>query len=458
MSGYDPRAPRSESFAEARLKFADGRANPREYLERHLSVIAAREATVRAFAALDEAGARAAAEASAARYRAGRPLSPIDGLPIALKDIFEVAGLPTAWGIPGKAHVAWRDAAIVHALRKGGAVILGKTTLPELGFGQPPATTNPWDAARSPGGSSSGSAAAVGAGFVPCAIGTQGKGSLTRPASFCAAYAFKPGHGTIHRGGDGGGQETNTHVGVLADHLNDAWEVARFLSETAGPHPGHRGIAGPLTAPPPSLPKTLVRMTRAGWAKTDAAARRAFDDLCARLATIGIAVSEAEDIPAVAALAADLDRAAHALDVISDYESRWPLLMYLDRERQEPGGAYSARVIERGLARDRWSRADYEAALDVRDAYRKTLDAARAAGLFLITPSATGAAPTGTNDTGSSVYQWGSSLAGNPVASLPLLAADGLPLGLEVQGFVGEDAALMAASRALDRAFGDGRV
>src|SRR5690606_25232623 len=115
------------------------------------------------------------------------------------------AGLATAWGVSERAQLAWRDAAIVRALRAGGAVIVGKTTLPELGFGNPPATANPWDRTRSPGGSSSGSAAAVGAGFVPAAIGTQGKGSLTRPASYCGAYGFKPSHGTIHRGGDGGG-------------------------------------------------------------------------------------------------------------------------------------------------------------------------------------------------------------------------------------------------------------
>ncbi|MFM2130172.1 MAG: hypothetical protein RL477_1718 [Pseudomonadota bacterium] len=456
---YDPRGPRGKSFAEIRADFAAGRTDPVDELERRLAVIAEREGTVKAFAALDEAGARKAAAASAARYRAGKPLSPVDGLPVALKDIFEVEGLPTTWGIATRGRVAWRDAAIVHALRRGGAVILGKTTLPELGFGAPPATTNPWDAGRSPGGSSSGSAASVGAGFVPVAIGTQGKGSLTRPASFCGAYAFKPGHGTIHRGGDGGGQETNTHVGALAHRLADAWEVARYLSEVAGPHPGHRGLAGPMTLPALQMPKTLVRMTRAGWSRTDEAARKAFDALCDRLARIGIAVKEAEDISAAARLATDLDGAARALDAISDYESRWPLIMYLEKEQMQPSGACSARVVSRGIERGaQWSRADYEAALDVRDAFRAKLAACRAENTFIITPSATGAAPKGTSDTGSSVYQWASSLAGNPVVSLPLMAADGMPLGFEVQGFIGEDAALMGAARALDDAFAAGRI
>ncbi len=390
---------------------------------------------------------RAAAAAATRRYRDGVALSPVDGMPVAFKDIFEVRGLPTAWGVSGLAQTAVRDAAIVNALRRGGAVIIGKTTLPELGFGEPPPTRNPRDETRSPGGSSSGSAAAVGAGMVPVAIGTQGKGSLTRPASFCGSFAFKPGHATIQRGGDGGGQETNTHVGVLAEVAEDAWLVARYLSQNAGPHPGHAGLNGPMEPPPATVPRELLRLTKAGWDKTTPEARAAFDTLCAVLAQSGMHVGDAEDLPNGRALVGDLGATDHALDVISDYESRWPLIMYL----QDPDAAqkFSARVIERGLARDKWSRDDYEDALRFRSAYREKLAACRAAGRFFISPSATGPAPSGTSDTGSSVYQWGSSLAGNPVCGLPLMTVEGLPLGLELQGFAGEEAELMAAARAL---------
>jgi Asp-tRNA(Asn)/Glu-tRNA(Gln) amidotransferase A subunit family amidase len=444
---YDPAAPRGAGFIGVRADFIAGRDTPGDYLERHLETIYAREDSLRAFAALDPEGARAAAAATTRRYRDGAPLSAVDGLPIAFKDIFEVRGLPTAWGVAGLAQTAPRDAAIVNALRRGGAVIVGKTTLPELGFGEPPPTRNPHDETRSPGGSSSGSAAAVGANMVPVAIGTQGKGSLTRPASFCGAFAFKPGHGTIHRGGDGGGQETNTHVGVLAAVAEDAWLVARYLSQSAGPHPGHAALHGPMEPPPATAPRELLRLTAAGWDKTAPEARAAFDALCTNLAQAGIKVGDAEDLPEGRALADDLNAAAHALDVISDYESRWPLIMYL----QGPDAAqkFSPRVIERGLARDQWSRDDYEDALRFRRAYREKLDACRAAGRFFISPSATGPAPSGTSDTGSSVYQWGSSLAGNPVCGLPLMAAGGLPLGLELQGFSDAEAELMAAARAL---------
>jgi Asp-tRNA(Asn)/Glu-tRNA(Gln) amidotransferase A subunit family amidase len=450
---YDPRAPRGGGFLAAREDFRAGRDTPRDYLERHLAVVAAREGVVRAFTVLDTKGARAAADAATARYKDDAPLSPVDGLPVALKDIFEVAGLPTTWGIPRNGHVAWRDASIVHALRKGGAVILGKTTLPELGFGQPAATTNPWDAERSPGGSSSGSAAAVGAGMVPVAIGTQGKGSLTRPASFCGCTAFKPGHGTIHRGGDGGGQETNTHVGVLAHRPGDAWTVARYLSDVAGPHPGHRGMDGPAEPPEARMPKILVRLTSAGWEKTDAATRAAFDALLDGLARAGVTIAGADELPGPRALARDLAAAARALDVIADYESRWPLVMYLEQEKAAPTGAYSERVVTRGLERGAATRAEYHEALAFRDAFRTTLESCRADGLFLVTPSATGPAPLGIGDTGSSVYQWGSSLAGNPAVSLPLMAVEGMPLGLEIQAFAGGEAELTAAALALDEGF-----
>lgn len=455
--GYDPRAPRAPGFTETRDAFRAGHDNPVDYLARHLAAIEAREPTLHAFTVRDPEGARAAARDSAARYKAGKPSSPVDGLPFAVKDIFEVAGLPTTWGVPGAPHPAWRDAAIVRAFRKGGAVPVGKTTLPELGFGRPAATVNPWDATRSPGGSSSGSAAAVGAGLVPVAIGTQGKGSLTRPASYCGVYGFKPGHGTIHRGGDGGGQETNTHVGTLARTLADAWVVARYLSEEAGPHPGHFGMEGPAEPPAARKPRRLVRLEGPGWRATEAAARTAYDTLLTGIARAGVAVTSAGEDAATRALEADMEAAAEALDAIADYESRWPLIMYLEQARGTPDAPFSERVIARGLKRGEVSRATYHDALRFRAGYRDKLAGCVADGLFLVSPSATGGPPTVTDgSTGSSVYQWASSLAGNPVASLPFMAVDGLPFGLELQGFSGADADLVAAARWLDEAFARG--
>src|SRR5581483_1903848 len=148
--------------------------------------IARREPEVRAWVVLNEAAARAVADASGDRYRAGRPLSPIDGLPLGIKDLFETKDMPTQMGCAAyEGNFPKRDSALVRAARDAGAVILGKTVTTELGGAHPGPTTNPHNARYTPGGSSSGSAAAVASGMVPAAIGTQVAGSIIRPASFC---------------------------------------------------------------------------------------------------------------------------------------------------------------------------------------------------------------------------------------------------------------------------------
>jgi Asp-tRNA(Asn)/Glu-tRNA(Gln) amidotransferase A subunit family amidase len=461
MSGeaYDPRAPGLLAFHDAVAGFREGADTPVRYLERCLARITAREPVVKAFISADLDAAMRAAEAATERYRDGAPLSPVDGMPLALKDIFETRDAPTGWGARSLGeHPGRRDAAIVHALRAGGGILVGKTALPELGFGPPAATTNPWDPGRTPGGSSSGSAAAVAASMVPVAIGSQGKGSLTRPASYCGIYGFKPGHGTIHRGGDGGSQATNTHVGVLAGTLEDAWITAKFLSHGAGPHPGGRGIEGPKAPPASAKPEVLVRMDGAGWERTEAPARVAYEAQLARITGHGVTIARAGDDPPWAALEAAHAAAAQALSAIADYESRWPLVMGLERDRDEGGGAFHALTHARGLARLGVSGEAYQQALRTRRQYRERLAALEGDGVFLVTPAATGAAPRGLDATGSAVHQWASSLAGNPVVSLPFMVADAMPLGLQVQGFVGGEAKMIAAARWCDAAFRAGEI
>jgi Asp-tRNA(Asn)/Glu-tRNA(Gln) amidotransferase A subunit family amidase len=453
---YDPRNPGLLTFHDAVARFHDGGDTPRAYLERCLTAIDAHDGTIKAFAALTLPAARAAADAATERYRTGAPLSPIDGLPIAIKDIFETRDAPTRWGVEGPfAFAAWRDAAVVHALRAGGAAIVGKTRLPELGFGQPAATVNPWAPTRSPGGSSSGSAAAVGAAMLPCAIGTQGRGSLTRPASYCGVYSFKPSHGAIHRGGDGGGQETNTHVGTLAGSLADAWLVARFLSDEAGPHPGSFGIEGPAALPEAIKPRRLVRLEGPGWQKSEDGVKAAYERLLACIASAGVPVIEARDMPETAALEASLAEAGRALADIADYESRWPLVMYLAADTKRE--TFTAKTFDSGLRRAGVGRDAYHRALKTRAEVQRKLLMCMADGVTFVSPAATDTAPAPTG-TGSSIYQLASSLAGNPVVSLPLMAVDGLPLSLQLQGFVGADALLAAHARWIAEAFRRGAI
>ena len=210
----------------------------REYLEACLDRIALREPVVQAFASINIAGARTAADAATARYVAGRPLSPIDGMPIAIKDLIETADMPTQLGCAATAG-QWpkRDSAMVQALREAGAVILGKAVTTEMGMSEPGPTTNPWNPAHTPGGSSSGSAAAVAAGFVPVAIGTQVAGSIIRPAAYCGNWALKPTQGGVHRGERQGTSQST--AGPHGNCAEDIWTVAREISGAGGRRPRH---------------------------------------------------------------------------------------------------------------------------------------------------------------------------------------------------------------------------
>src|SRR5919197_196922 len=186
------------TFHDAARRFTDGNDSPRAYLERCLETIAAREPVVKALTALNETGARAAADASAGRWKAGRSLSPIDGMPIGIKDLLETKDMPTEMGCAAmKGNFPKRDNAGVWALRQAGAIILAKTVTAELGGSHPGPTTNPFDPARTPGGSSSGSAAAVGGSpparartaRTPAAWRTCGRSQSRRPGAAAAIAA-----------------------------------------------------------------------------------------------------------------------------------------------------------------------------------------------------------------------------------------------------------------------------
>src|SRR3954453_2823138 len=169
----------------------------RECLER----IEAREGELRAWAYFDAEAALAQARARDAE----RPRGPLHGLPVGVKDVIDTADMPTAYGSPiYEGHRPDRDADCVAWLREQGAVVLGKTVTTEFATYQPPVTVNPHDPERTPGGSSSGSAAAVAAGMVPVAYGTQTAGSVIRPASFCGVAGFKPRHGWASPAGTNG--------------------------------------------------------------------------------------------------------------------------------------------------------------------------------------------------------------------------------------------------------------
>ena len=179
------------SFAGKPDEFLRGEDKPSNYLARCLETINAKEPEVKAWVTTRIDAVRAEAAAADHRYAAGIPLSPVDGMPIAVKDVIQTRDMPTKFGSPiFDNHETGFDSASVDALRRAGALIVGKSVTTEFAFIKPGPTRNPFDTTKTPGGSSSGSSAAVGAGMVPVALGNQVVGSIIRPAAFCGNYAI----------------------------------------------------------------------------------------------------------------------------------------------------------------------------------------------------------------------------------------------------------------------------
>lgn len=182
-------------IAALRTAFDEGRSDPVRYVESLLDRIDKVEGAVQAWISIDRSGALRQAERCRDELRSGRRLGPLHGIPVAIKDVIDVAGWPTRAGSRSRATIApaRRDGECVSALRTAGAIILGKTHTTEYAyFDGPPPTRNPWNLGHTPGGSSAGSAAAVAAGMVPASLGTQTAGSVVRPAAYCGIAAFKP--------------------------------------------------------------------------------------------------------------------------------------------------------------------------------------------------------------------------------------------------------------------------
>jgi Asp-tRNA(Asn)/Glu-tRNA(Gln) amidotransferase A subunit family amidase len=443
--------PQSRSYFAATAAFRDGEGSPRAFLEHCIETIDALDPQIGAFVATNYAGARAAADAASERWRSGKILSLIDGMPVGIKDIMETADMVTEQGSP--LFVGWRgrrDAAAVAALREAGAVIVGKTVTTEFASTHPAGTRNPWDLERTPGGSSSGSAAAVAAGMLPAALGTQVVGSIVRPASFCGCFGYKPSVGGINRGGSFD-EFSQSCSGVLAATLGEAWTVAREITARIGGDPGSPGILGPLELPPARQPRRVALLETAGWARASDEAKQALQGARERLAAAGIAVADRGTDPTVAAVEAAIAE-VHQLSLdINAWEGRWPLNTYA-RDIDRAGLSKSAQ--ERLAQAETMTQEEYQRLLAERDRIRAVYATLQEQYDACIGLPATGAAPRGLETTGNPVFAAVASLLGTPSLSLPLLEAEGLPLGLHVIGFRNEDAAMFAAAAGILPLFG----
>lgn len=432
--------------------FRTGKDTPRDYLERCLETIADREETVRAWVVLNESGAREQADRSTARWRQGAPLSPIDGMPVGIKDLLETRDMPTQMGCDAYAgNFPRRENAAVWALREAGAVILGKTVTAELGGAHPGPTTNPFDPARTPGGSSSGSAAAVAAGMVPAAIGSQVGGSIIRPASYCGNWALKPSQGAINRG-ERQATSMSTH-GVHAGCPEDTWQVAVEIATRAGGDPGHARLAGPAYAPPAHRPIAVGVLQTEGWGGLDAASITAFESLVEQVAATGVPVVRRTDDAGIERLEQAVVGVKDMANAITAWENHWAMRNLV---AQHPDGVSprSKAIIE---VAEKLGVDGYADLLRRREQVRRDHAALTTTVDVLVSLSSPGPAPLWPGDvpgeplaprpTGDVVFNTPSSLLGAPVVTVPLLTVGGLPVGVQLMGQPGTDARVTAIAR-----------
>ena len=449
---YDPRTFKALTYHDATANFRTGKDNPRDYLERCLDTIATREPVVKAFVTRNDAGARTAADASGARWKSGAPLSVIDGMPIAIKDLLETKDMPTEMGCEAyRGNNTNRDNAAVWALRQAGAVILGKTVTAELGGSHPGPTTNPFDPARTPGGSSSGSAAAIAARMCPTALGTQVGGSVIRPAAYCGNMALKPTQGGINRGERQATSMSTT--GVHAGSIEDMWQVAIEIARRAGGDPGKLGLFGPATTPEAVKPQCLIVIESDGWAVIDDATRNTFDALLANIATAGVTLLRRKDHPWIEAFEQSLCHSNEIANTITAWENRW----YQEALVENHPEGVSARLkatVKRAVA---MRPDDYRALLLKRAAAQQCHQAiaplADAAimlscpGVATLWPGDVPGQPLAPRPTGDSIFNTPSSMLHAPALTMPLMSMGGLPVGAQLMGQQHEDARMTALAR-----------
>jgi Asp-tRNA(Asn)/Glu-tRNA(Gln) amidotransferase A subunit family amidase len=408
-----------------------GRVSPVELVEACLARMRALDSELKAWAHVDGEGALAIARERESEARAGRLRGPLHGVPIGVKDIFDVAGMPTTGGAKPFAHTRpSADAASVARIGAAGAIVLGKTVTTEFAYRDPAPTRNPWNHGHTPGGSSAGSAAAVAARMTPLALGSQTVGSVLRPAAYCGVVGFKGTHGLVPVAGVIPLAWSLDHVGVLTRSVGDA---ALAMSVLAGRELEPSAVSAPRLAVAPEL---LGRASPEVTAHIEAAA-----DAFARA---GATVSKIE-LPA-----SFRDLAAAGLTVLeaeaAAYHEPW------FGKHADQYGAEMRNLIEAGL---RVSATAYVSANRARLAFRDEVMPLLAAHDALLCPTAPAPAPAGLGSTGDGSLCSPWSNTGVPAITLPSgIAASGLPHAIQLVQAAGASSRLLGVAAWCERVLG----
>jgi Asp-tRNA(Asn)/Glu-tRNA(Gln) amidotransferase A subunit family amidase len=410
---------------EAAALIAAGKLSCVELTEACLARIAARESIVHAWEYIDPDAALAQARMRDGAARRG----PLHGIPIGIKDIIDTAAMPTAYGSPiYRGFRPARNAACVERLLESGAVILGKTVTTELANRFPGKTANPVNPRHTPGGSSSGSAAAVADFMVPAALGTQTTGSVIRPAAYCGIFGYKPSFGAFDTAGVKQLSPSLDTLGLMSRSVADIERVASVL---AG-----RPLQS-LDQFDRTAPRVAVCRTPA-WPWVEQASRDALDNAVALLERTGTSLEKNWDRDGELAGLIEAQKTIMAVETARSLAPEY-------REQREHLSASLQALVEYGIGQHEQTYAD---ALTLAGAARAQIQ--RIFGEFdaIITPSSAGEAPAGLDNTGEPVFNAIWTLVHAPCVTVPLMtAASGLPVGVQIVGRPGEDGKTLAVAQ-----------
>jgi len=427
------------SATDAARAIRDGAISSEELTAACLARVREVDDKVQAWAFFDPEHALNQARARDQERREGQPTGPLHGVPVAVKDIIDTEDMPTEDGsVLHAGRTPTHDATVVAMLRAAGAVIFGKTVTTELATYAPGKTRNPHNPEHTPGGSSSGSAAAVAVGMVPLALGSQTNGSVIRPASFCGVYGFKPTHGLIPRTGVLKLSRTLDQVGGFARSIEDLALLGEQLIGWDEDDPDTRPRARPplveTACAEPPLPPQLAFVKGPAWERASEETKQAFAELVAALSDRVFEVDMAGSTERALDYHQTIMEAEMAANLDLEWEKGRDRVSPSLRAQLERGRGVTALDYQRACARIPLLNAGFDNVFERCEA--------------IVTPAAAGTAPRGLDSTGDPAFCSLWTLCGMPALNLPLMRGEnGLPLGVQLVGPRGSDARLLRTAR-----------